>query len=256
MIWEKLTHTDFAKLDRELPVVINLAAIEQHGPHLPVDVDCRIGQHFCDQIEVAMPDSVLILPQVKVCCSQHHMDFPGTLSVSHRTLLAYLMDILTSTLVHGFKNIMILNSHGGNQAIGRVAVEAFGPEVDAAGGYLICASWWDVAISELKKINASGRQGVGHACEFETSLMKHIDPICVRESEIGTLSYVSYKPWADADLLRGPEVSVYRSMKTISGGSGVVGDPSFSSARQGQKITNIVVPKLVKILTDINTRST
>lgn len=250
MIWEQLVHTDFASIDRATPVVVNIAAIEQHGPHLPLDVDCRIGSHFCEQIELALRENVLVLPQIKVCCSEHHMDFSGTLSVSHTTLLAYLTDILNSVLAHGFRNVFILNSHGGNQAIGRVVIESLGPTFEAAGGLLGIASWWDVASTELTKINDSGPQGVGHACEFETSLMQHIDISSVRQAEIGSKAYASLRPWADGDLLRGPSVSLYRSMKSISGGSGVVGDPSFASPEKGQKISEIVVPKLVEILTD------
>jgi creatinine amidohydrolase len=250
MIWEKLTHVEFAALDRNIPAVINIAAVEQHGPHLPVDVDCQIGQHFCDRIDAALQDKVLILPQIKVCCSQHHMDFPGTLTVSHATFLAYLSDILESALAHGFRNIFILNSHGGNQAIGRVAVESLGPRVIAADGQLAFASWWDVASTDLKELNVSGPQGVGHACEFETSLMQLIDPEIVKGSEIGGMSYDSYRPWADGDMLRAPSVNVYRTMKSISGGTGTVGNPSFATAEKGQEISDVVVARLVEILID------
>ena len=52
MIWEQLVHTDFASIDRATPVVVNIAAIEQHGPHLPLDVDCRIGSHLLSEIPV------------------------------------------------------------------------------------------------------------------------------------------------------------------------------------------------------------
>ena len=88
MRWEKFTTNEIAALDRSIPVVLNVAAIEQHGPHLPLETDARIGDHFLRRLEERLGDRVLILPQVKVCCSEHHMDFAGTLSDPARNLSA------------------------------------------------------------------------------------------------------------------------------------------------------------------------
>src|SRR5690606_7602377 len=94
MRWERLTTAEIAALDRSIPVLLNIAAIEQHGPHLPLDTDARIGAHFLDELDRRLHERVLILPPVVVCASEHHMDFPGTLTVRHATLLAYVTDIL------------------------------------------------------------------------------------------------------------------------------------------------------------------
>ncbi|MEX3008490.1 creatininase family protein [Hoeflea sp. TYP-13] len=252
MRWEKLSFRDFDRIDRNTPVLLNIAAIEQHGPHLPLDVDSRIGRHFCDLIDKRMADNVLVLPQIKVCCSRHHMDFAGTLTVSHETLLAYLRDIVACVKAHGFKNLLILNSHGGNQAIGRVAIEAIGPEFSADGGRLAFTSWWDVAAEALMDISRTGPFGVGHACEFETSLMQLIAPEEVRTEALTGQTFETFAPWADADLLRPAPVSLYRSMKDMSAGSGVVGDPSSASAETGRVIVDIVIPALVAILTELS----
>ncbi len=254
MKWEKLAYTDFDDIDRATPVLLNIGAVEQHGPHLPLDVDCRIGQLFCDHVDTAMAEAVLTLPQVKVCCSRHHMDFAGTLSVSHETLLAYLKDMIGSITAHGFKNILILNSHGGNQAIGRVCVEVMGPLLAAQSGRIAFTSWWDVASEALVKLNESGQFGVGHACEFETSLMQMMAPDEVRMEAIPGKSFVPHAAWADGDLLRSSPVLLYRSMEQISGGNGVVGDPSAASPQKGQAILDLVVPELVTILRELSQR--
>jgi creatinine amidohydrolase len=248
MKWEKLTFPDFDRIDRNTPVLLNIAAVEQHGPHLPLDVDCRIGQHFCDLVDDKMAENVLVMPQVKICCSRHHMEFAGTLTVSHETLLAYLRDIIGCVRAHGFHNILILNSHGGNQAIGRVTVEAIGPEFSAQGGQIAFTSWWDVALQSLMDVSQSGRFGVGHACEFETSLMQLIAPDEVRTEALIGKSFTPFAPWADGDLLRAAPVVLYRSMKDMSGGTGVIGDPSAASAQKGQAIVDAVLPALVEII--------
>lgn len=249
MRWEKLTSPEIGALDRSIPVLMNIAAIEQHGPHLPLDTDTRIGGHFLDELDKRLGDGVLILPPVVVCTSEHHMDFAGTLTVQHTTLLAYVTDILNAVAAHGFKNIVLLNSHGGNQAIGQVIVESFGNRHrDCRVGLL---TWWRTATEALLKVQESGFGGVGHACEFETSLMLHIDEASVRRDRIPGHSHVMTHDWANSDLLRGGKGSLFRSMAEISGGSGVVGDPSLASAGKGAAISRIVVEALAEIVTTL-----
>jgi creatinine amidohydrolase len=246
MRWEKLTTLEIGALDRSIPVILNIAAIEQHGPHLPLDTDARIGAHFLSELDARVHDRVLILPPVVVCASEHHMDFAGTLTVQHATLLAYVTDILSSVAAHGFRNIVLFNSHGGNQAIGQVILEAFGPRHRDCR--IAMLTWWRIAMEELSKVQESGFGGVGHACEFETSLMLLIDDASVRRDLISGRSHVMTHDWANGDLLRGGKGSLFRTMAEISGGTGVVGDPSFASVEKGRTITGIVVDALCGII--------
>ena len=91
MKWADLTTGDLDALSRDTPVILNIAAIEQHGPHLPVDTDLRIGGFFLDQLDQEMPDAQLILPPVCVGCSDHHLDFTGTLSIPHQVFQDYVI---------------------------------------------------------------------------------------------------------------------------------------------------------------------
>ena len=169
MKWQAMTSAEIAAINRNNPVVLGIAAIEQHGPHLPINTDVIIGQHFLDGLDDRLGPDVCILPTVQVCCSEHHMDFAGTLTVRHETMLAYVGDILDSVVAHGFRNLVLFNSHGGNQAIGQVILEKFG--VRHPGHRISLLTWWRLAAPELSKISDSGFGGVGHACEFETSLV-------------------------------------------------------------------------------------
>lgn len=250
MRWESLSTKDFEKIDRNTPVLINIAAIEQHGAHLPVDVDARIGQHFTDQIDRLMDNRVLSLPQIKVCCSRHHMDFAGSLAVQHETFLNYAFEIIASAIAHGFRNIAILNSHGGNQGIGQVLMEKLG--LTYPDCQIVLMTWWRIAAHELAAIRESAYGGVGHACEFETSLMMHIAPAAVRNELICGFNHVLPFDWADAEMLEGRGAGYFRTMRTSSGGTGVVGDPSLASEGKGQRISQAVVSKIKRILEDLS----
>ena len=100
MYWEKMTSGAIDAVDRKVPIILNLAAIEQHGPHLPVDTDVVIGAHFLSALDQIDPKAQLILPPVKVGCSAHHLDFGGTLSVPHRVMMDYVCSILDSCLLY------------------------------------------------------------------------------------------------------------------------------------------------------------
>lgn len=147
MKWECLTTRQIDAVDRNTPVFLNIAAIEQHGPHLPVATDALIGAHFLDRLDDVLSDRVLVLPQVKVCCSRHHLDYPGTLSVKHATFVNYVSELLQSVVSSGFKKIIIFNSHGGNQAIGQVVVEQFGADNPTITIGLV--TWWTLAHAHL-----------------------------------------------------------------------------------------------------------
>lgn len=249
MRWSELTTNEIAELDRGLPVVLNLAAIEQHGPHLPLATDALVGEHFLEEIDKLNKDGVLIAPKIAICCSAHHMGFDGTLTVRHETLLQYVCDIIDSIHAHGFRNIVLFNSHGGNEAIGRVILEKWAAANPNAWVFML--TWWQVAHEELLAIQESDFGGVGHACEFETSLLMHFAPHMVRGEKIANSPPASAFSWAESDMLNAPCGVFYRSMKDISGGSGVAGAPQFASSKKGAKISKLVSTQLVKMLRDI-----
>ena len=248
MIWDQLISQELNAQDRSIPVILPVAAIEQHGPHLPVGTDRMIVEYFCRKLNEEIPDKVLILPTMSVGCSEHHLDFTGSLTLQHDTFLQQAEDILGSVVSHGFKNLIIYNSHGGNLGISQVIVEHFGhrhPECR-----IVLATWWKIAGEALYDLNETGEGGVGHACEFETSLMMLIAPELVHHDKIeGKKNQQSFE-WANGDMLRGPRASLYRSMKAMTP-NGAFGDVRKISAEKGQKITDLAVPALKKMVLDL-----
>jgi creatinine amidohydrolase len=249
MIWDTLTTNDFARIDRRTPVILPIAAVEQHGPHLPLSVDCDIGRHFFRRAETQFGTEMLVLPQVQVACSQHHMDFAGTLTVRPETFLAYAADLLESVIAHGFDRIVIFNSHGGNQAIGRVLTDKIGTSHRHC--HVVMATWWTLAAAQLTPLQESARGGISHACEFETSVMMLAHPERVRTDQIAGMSHVTTHEWAQEDMLNGARASLFRTMYEKSGGTGTVGDPSTASAKKGERITEAVVGALEIVVRDL-----
>jgi creatinine amidohydrolase len=248
MYWDQLTSPNFAALKKRTPVVLPISATEQHGPHLPLATDRMIVEHFCQRLHETIPDDVLILPTIAVGCSEHHLSFSGSLSVRHDTLTRQLKDLCTSVLRHGFRNILILNSHGGNQGAGQVFLESFGFRHSQCR--LVFASWWRIAAEEIRSFNEGGFGGVGHAGEFETSLMLLIAPHLVRQDSIEPRANIATFDWAEADLLRSPRATLYRTFSGMTR-NGALGDPALASREKGEWITAAVMEELVKIIMDL-----
>lgn len=252
MIWQELTTADFALIDRATPVVLPVAAVEQHGPHLPLATDRMIAEHFAAQLDGRLGRDVLVLPSVPIGCSDHHMEFPGSLTLDHQTFSAVAEQSLHSTWRHGFRNFLVLNAHGGNQAACQVLLEQFGAQ--HPDSQVVVATWWRVAAEELLALNESGPGGIGHACEFETSLMLHIAPQLVRIDAVPPRANIPTFEWAEGDLIRGPRAALYRTMTQMTP-HGAYGAPSLATAAKGKQISALVCDALCKILADLARRS-
>ncbi len=165
---------DFANEDYS--VIVPLAATEQHGAHLPVYTDTMICERICrDAIANAGSAAKLIMaPVIAVGCSEHHLEFGGTLSFSSSVYYRMLMDLGRSLNLGGFKQIIFLNGHGGNEWMMQQAA------VDLSMQYPIrtaCASYWNLAKQALLDVDAQRIGPVpGHAGAFETSMMMALFP--------------------------------------------------------------------------------
>lgn len=96
-------------------VIVPVGSIEQHGPHLPIGTDAYFGD--CLGLRVAEKlGKTLVAPTLRPGCSEYHMDFPGTITLSTETLMHVLRDVCVSLDRHGFENILLLPTHGGNFA--------------------------------------------------------------------------------------------------------------------------------------------
>src|SRR5262249_19564056 len=117
-----LTWPTVQVLSRELPVVFPVAALEQHGGHLPVFTDSLLLGEVVRRAAERLGDRVLWAPLLWLGNSDHHLDFPGTLSAAPRTYLDVLNGLMENFIQHGFRRLVFLNGHGGNDVPGRQTV--------------------------------------------------------------------------------------------------------------------------------------
>ncbi len=114
--WREMPTTEFDGDTGDWIAVLPLAAVEQHGPHLPVGVDAFIAEGLVERCAAALPpDSpVTFLPLQEVCKSNEHIGFAGTLTLDWETTIRGWLDIGESVARAGVRKLVIVTSHGGN----------------------------------------------------------------------------------------------------------------------------------------------
>ena len=117
-----MTWPEVAELSKDVPVVIPLAAIEQHGHHLPVVTDSLLLGEVMARMSARITDRVLLAPLQWLGNSHHHIDFAGTVSASPRVYLDLLNDLVECFITHGFRRIVLVNGHGGNDIPAKQAI--------------------------------------------------------------------------------------------------------------------------------------
>jgi creatinine amidohydrolase len=164
-------------------VVVACGAVEQHGPHLPLFMDAEHGEALAEGVAARLGDA-LVAPSIRVGCSEHHMAFAGTVSLSEATFRGLCRDYCSSLARHGFRRICFVPSHGGNFA----PLEAALPELrEAAGEGVRVQAFTDLAavvglwrrVVEEEAPGLGARVG-GHADVAESSIMLALHPELVR----------------------------------------------------------------------------
>ncbi|MDB5522286.1 MAG: hypothetical protein JWM58_49 [Rhizobium sp.] len=166
---------------RDSLLILPVGATEQHGPHLPTGTDFLFVETIARKAAAvaAQQIPVLVAPTLPFGCSQHHLPFGGTLSLSTEVYYRTIFDLAESAIISGFRKIFILNGHGGNHEIIQLVARDLALKHPAS---LAAGSYWDVAETELLGVGARSRGLMpGHAGAFETSLMLALRPDLVHE---------------------------------------------------------------------------
>ena len=250
--YEKLTWPEIneAVAQRKV-IVLPVGSIEQHGHHLPLDVDSRLAHSVCDAAGAAAPELMLVMPPVTYGYCNHVMDFPGTITVQPNTFVNLLLDITRSVAYHGFKRIILVNGHGSNHPL----VEQAGRQTNLQTDALCCTlSWWRlVADYWNKEVRESGPGGCAHACELETSMYLAIDPDGVRQDRVrGALpSYVTDVPdgdvWSWNDLTLGSGPATIIGWTSGYSDTGSFGAPELATAEKGDRVFAHATERLVAL---------
>ena len=246
MNWQELRSSEIGSLSRDTLVVVPTASIEQHGPHLPVGTDSYIGEAIASALDREFAGRLLILPVQRLGCSEHHMAFPGTLTLQHRTFEDVVVETLDSMVRQGFQRFLILNSHGGNQAVGGIVAEKAAHRWPEA--QVVFTSWWRVAAEQLRGLVEGAFPSVGHACEFETSLMLAFHPQLVNMELAVDDGLPPQAKALQGDLLGGPAAALAVPFAQLTR-HGVFGRPTLATAEKGKRILEVTVAALRDLVT-------
>jgi creatinine amidohydrolase len=242
--WRKLRADQLRALaGRDAMVILPLGAIEQHGPHLPVEVDSILGETVAlrtAQLVAAGGGSVAVLPMFWPGVSEHHMSFGGTITLDIPTYAAVVEQILRSVQRHGFRRVVLLNAHGGNENPLRAIVDDLTPRL---GLPIVEFTYWYAASDAIAGILET-QPGLQHACEAETSMMMAVRPALVATDRI-SLARTNLTPTV-ADIVGG---GIYRWRTTASqSGTGVIGNPEAATASKGERLLAAIAETLARKL--------
>jgi len=245
MKWAELRWPEMKQLDRANTVVIlPTGSMEQHGPHLPLQVDHFIANRLAEDLEKRMPE-VLILPPVWAGASAHHMDFPGTITLRPRVFIDLLREICGCLRHHGFRRIVLLNGHGGN----RSSLEVLAQELYTDYGFSVnVIVYWDLVPDLVKSLKKSKSKGMGHSGELETSLMLYLAPHLVKLSEVPAGFRSDHLP--RKTFTSGEGVKRYMNIKEYSE-IGVDGFPGAASKEDGERFYNEALTALERVIGEL-----
>lgn len=156
--------------------VFGVGAVEQHGPHLPIMTDALLGTEIAVGVARAL-GKALAYTSIRPGFSPHHMDFPGTITVRHETLVMMMQDYVRSLVRHGFKRIVIICSHGGNASTIRLGCRQIQAEI---GDQALIIPVYDVLrYASATEVFVGLEEGF-HANRIETSWVLHLRPDLVK----------------------------------------------------------------------------
>jgi creatinine amidohydrolase len=249
MLWHELTWEAVESLDKSLPVVIPLGSIEQHGPHLPLCVDTVQVAAVAERAERLLGSRALFLPPIWLGCSEHHCDFPGTVSVPAGVYGEMIKSIVGSVLRAGFTRLFFLNGHGGNEVPASQALaELVGERDDADAAHLAFASWWQVGRDAVApERHGMSTPAITHACEYETSLMLALRPDLVDLARASDGEPALQSRWHHSEY--GGNVRLFHRFARLTA-TGSMGRPRAATPEKGQSLVDAVTREVVAFITD------
>lgn len=248
--WTELAWIDFSAGDTENWIaVLPVAAVEQHGPHLPVGVDTYIGEGYLKEVARLLPVEVpaVFLPIQAIGKSNEHIDFPGTLTFSAETVIRAWTEIGESVHRAGLRKLVIVNSHGGNVPI----LDIVARDLRARLGMLVVTVSWHRFGYPEGLFSTQERQHGIHAGGVETSLMLTFRPDTVRETEIRDFPPVTLAMEQEFSFLRAGTPAGFGWMAQDIQPFGAMGNATEASLEKGEACAAYGARAFVELLADV-----
>jgi creatinine amidohydrolase len=233
-----LTWKDVDALDRDTPVILPVAALEQHGHHLPVFTDSMLMGEIIRRAHESLKGQTLLVPLMWLGNSHHHLDFPGTVSADPRIWLDLLGGLVDNFVTHGFRRIVVINGHGGNDVPGRQATFEMRQRYrDRRDLLLLFATYWNLADAPAN-IPELQQSEMGHACEWETSMILRLTPGLVEnykdvpEIKFGNPFLPAQRAWVMPDRSK----------------PGHVGAPGVATPEKGEQLLQLFADGFIRFM--------
>lgn len=255
--WAELSTRDFAALQasgqaEQVVAVLPVAAVEQHGPHLPLSVDATLLQGVVDAALPLLPADlpVLFLPPQNVGLSPEHVRYPGTLTLSPATVIALWTEIGEGVARAGVKKLLLFNGHGGQVSV----MDIVARELRTRCGLIVySASWFSLPLPDAVAGQFSPEEhrfGI-HAGEIETSMMLHLAPATVH------MEHAQHFRSTSQD--RAERYAILGNGKTAKLGwqmqdyhpAGAVGNAAAATAEKGRAVVDAAAAQLAALLPEL-----
>lgn len=248
--WHDFATTAFEGLDPMRTIaVLPIAAIEQHGPHLPVGTDSLIATGMLETAIARIPAEldVRILPLQTVGKSNEHLYAPGTLTLPAACLIEAWTELGLSIACAGIRKLVLVNSHGGNEEVMGIVSR----ELRVRAGMLaVKTSWTRFGIPEGLVSDVEKRYGI-HGGDVETSLMLHFRPDLVDMTKAENFASVAALDERRHALLRPTGIHAYAWIASDLNPSGTVGDAAEATAEKGRAIAAHQADGFAVLLADV-----
>lgn len=225
VLWNDLKASELAAAAKQNPVVIlPIGSTEQHGPHLPVQVDSLLVSEVARRAAERMKAPAVVMPVIWTGLAEHHMNFGGTVTLDFATFHAIIRQVCLSITRQGFRRIALLNGHGGNILATQLLAGEVATEVT---GIVAVATYFQLAQPRFAAL-LEKQDGVRHACEAETSMMLALRPDLVDQDAMRAVD-------APAEGLSSTGFSRWRPVEYWTA-SGVIGFPGAATADKGERL--------------------
>lgn len=241
--WVRLTAPELRMLaGRDAVVVLPVASVEQHGPHLATGTDKLLGEAVVRRGVLALRErgvAAVAAPCMWTGLAEHHMSFGGTFTLDPALFQAVLRTLVVNLSRHGFRRIALVNAHGGNiEAVG-LATAALSAEL---GLPLVSCTYW-IAAAEAFAAILTGQPNVLHACEAETSMVMALDPAMVRPDLLADAVPSVVAPVLPAGVARRRPFAAFTD-------TGVLGRPDLADPAKGERLLDAAGARIAEVLAD------
>ena len=248
--WQDFSEDEFLNLDPEKAIaVLPLAATEQHGPHLPATTDADIMDGMLNQLFGQVPQTldIRVFPVIRVGASDEHIRFKGTQSISSQELIDLIIDSGNQVHAKGIRKLVLLNSHGGNEAAMAIAALELRKMHDMM---VVKTSWERFGLPSGLFSEQEKKLGI-HGGDYETSLMLAFKPEAVDMDQARDFISAPAKARQTFKHLAPQSPHGFAWLAGDLNPEGVVGDASAASLEKGQLTAAHQTQGLLELLQEV-----